>query len=260
MALLTSAAVPMFTGPGSSGGSETAGFDDIDRTPQLPPVLPAPDPTIGPPVGGETDAHSIKAPKPKPKEPSKKPTKNPPAESPADYVTYENWNGPRCSAPSGGGYRTIGEYGDGRAGWYTILRFGGHNGDGCDGSFTAVPMSGSKTQDGGARVLWWWSVGSESERCTIEVHIPPWTGNSDDVAGDPTHYEVLSDPKDLNSRYAGFQISQVSNRGRLVDVGTFDVQDGVIAVLMLDRGQDWGNEDRDLAHHAAAQIKVTCRS
>ena len=269
LVLLTSAAVPVFDAVISGNSKETSEFEEIDRTPDLPPVLPPPDPPLDEPGadepgGGETEAQVIEAPDPTESKP--KPTRKPSAAESKAPVTYQSWNGRGCRTPDDGGYDEIGQYWDGTEGWYVRLH-GGHEGDGCDGSFTAVPMSGSATQDGGARVLWWWSVGSKSKRCSIAVYVPTGLDN-DDVAGNPTHYQVLSDPYDDSSRYGSFQVNQVINRGRLVDVGVFDVKGGVLAVKMLDRGEDWSYRDRrrhrnrsgDRPHHAAAQIKLTCRS
>ncbi|MGP3983842.1 hypothetical protein [Streptomyces sp. KR80] len=215
----------------------------------------------------------------RPKSPKK------PAPAPRDPVTYSGWAGHGCASPSGGGYGEYGRYSDGIAGWYTV-ESGGYEGGSCDGSFAAVPMSGSPDSDHDNRAIWWWSVGQDSEECELEVYVPS-SSNSHDVAGNPTTYQVLSGSSagdggsggyDGGSggygggggggyraysgygSYETFRIDQTANRGSLVDAGTYQVEDGRVAVLMLDRGQDWNESGPTYAHHAAAQMKVTCRS
>jgi hypothetical protein len=170
---------------------------------------------------------------------------------------YSVWAGHGCSSGASAGYSEYGRYYGGIEGWYTVDH-GGYGGGSCDGSYSAVPMSGSRTQDNDNEALWWWSVGRAYDTCSIGVFVPD--GDSRDVGGNPTTYRVLSDPQEENSAYAGFQIDQRSNRGSLVDAGTYQVKDGRIAVRMLDRGQDWDDSGPTYAHHAAAQMKVTCQA
>ncbi|MEV6313740.1 hypothetical protein [Streptomyces sp. NPDC051776] len=120
-------------------------------------------------------------------------------------------------------------------------------------------MSGSATEDHDARVEWWWTVGSASRQCTIGVYVPAGSG-SRDVGGAPTVYEVGTEPGDRSSTYGVFAVDQTGNRGRLVDAGTYPVRDGRIGVTMLDRGVDWNDDGPTYAHHAAAQMQVTCRA
>ncbi|MEU7060999.1 adhesin [Streptomyces sp. NPDC046197] len=177
-----------------------------------------------------------------------------PARGPAP-ADYSAWVGHGCPSGTYGGYAEYGRYSDGMEGWYTVDQ-GGYDGGSCDGSFAAVPMSGSRTQDHDNGALWWWSVGRAYDTCAIGVFVP--SGDSTDVGGDPTTYRVLSDPQDESSAYATFQIDQRANRGRLVDAGTYRVQDGRIAVRLLDRGQDWNDNGPTYTHHAAAQMRITC--
>ncbi|WP_432095477.1 adhesin [Streptomyces sp. bgisy100] len=174
-----------------------------------------------------------------------------------DPVTYSAWAGHGCTAPEGGGYAEYGRHVDGIEGWYTVSS-GGYEGGACDGSFSAVPMSGSSTEDSGSRALWWWTVGEDSDACAIEVYIPT-SADGRDVAGDPTLYNVLADPGEPDSAYDSFLIDQTLNRGHHVDAGTYEVKDGRLGVELVDRGQNWNDYGTTYAHHAAAQMKVTCR-
>ncbi|QNE79345.1 adhesin [Streptomyces finlayi] len=188
---------------------------------------------------------------------------------------YTAWAGPGCpqgsgdsAAPGGSGgsgdsagstgeYRERGRFENGQAGWYTVGS-GGFTGGSCDGRFSAVPMSGSPTEDRGGTAIWSWHLGKGFRECALTVFVPS-SGRDRDVAGDPTFYRVLSDPDDTDSAYTGFAVRQPEHRGSPVDVRSFPVKGAVFAVQLIDRGRDWGDEELAGAHHAAAQLKVSCR-
>ncbi|MEW2632835.1 adhesin [Streptomyces sp. NPDC048389] len=182
-------------------------------------------------------------------------TPKPPAkaEPPGDArsPSYSAWAGPGCTG--GGLYRENGRFADGDAGWYTVGS-GGHLGDGCDGSFTAVPMSGSRTEDGGSTVVWSWYVGSGYPTCSVAVVVPD-SGRDRDVAGEPTSYNVLSDPDDPDSVVKVFEVDQTRLRGSGVVVEKVPVHDQRLTVQLVDRGRGQGD-----AHHAAAQMRAECRT
>ncbi|MGW2558188.1 adhesin [Streptomyces sp. NPDC001514] len=168
----------------------------------------------------------------------------------------DEWAGPGCST---GHYREKGRFENGHAAWYTVPS-GGWRDEGCDGSFTAVPMSGSLTKDHGGTATWSWDLDQDYKQCSLAVFVP-LTSRATDVAGDPTFYRVLADPADPASGYTGFGVRQTAHRGALVPVGSYPVRgDGVFAVQLIDRGRDWGTAARVGAHHAAAQMRLTCRS
>ncbi|MFE7317587.1 hypothetical protein ACFU7T_31455 [Streptomyces sp. NPDC057555] len=170
-------------------------------------------------------------------------------------LTYTGYAGPGCPTPAGGGYSEQGAYNDGAKGWYGLT--GGSTTDGgCSGQFTSVPMSGSKDTDGKNRVMWWWQVGDASKTCDIAVYVPHGP-NDRDVNGAPTKYHVLADAFNRDTMYASFTINQAAHRGSWQSAGTFPVKAGKIGVKLLDRGVDWGS-GRELAHHAAGALRVTC--
>lgn len=170
--------------------------------------------------------------------------------------SYTAWAGPGCTG--GGRYSERGRYSDGDEGWYTVEE-GGHKGDGCDGSFTAIPMSGSKTKDSGGSATWSWYVGSGYTTCSVSVVIPE-SDRDRDVAGRPTTYNVLADPDNGDSAIKTFEIDQTSLRGRGLIVEKVPVRNQQLAVRLVDRGEDWGSDERDAAHHAAAQMMADCRA
>ncbi|MFD5423987.1 adhesin [Streptomyces sp. NPDC127084] len=169
---------------------------------------------------------------------------------------FDQWAGPGCTT---GAYREIGRFENGTAAWYTV-RSGGQDEDPCDGRFSAVPMSGSATRDATSSAVWSWKLDQEYERCSLAVYVPD-TSRASEVAGDPTFYRVLADPGDTGSGYTGFGVRQTVHRGSLVPVGSYEVKGGTdFAVQLIDRGRDWGEAAKVGAHHAAAQMKLTCGS
>ncbi|MFE0022689.1 hypothetical protein [Amycolatopsis sp. NPDC059021] len=151
--------------------------------------------------------------------------------------------GPGCSAGSFGkpGYYTKGE-----EGWLSSGS-GGYGGDGCNGGFYSVPMSGDN-HDGDNSAVWNFTTGPVSQgSCQVLVYVP--TGDATRVGGNPSYYTVSSG--------GSFQINQTQQQGRWVDAGRFPVSGGKVSVQLHSRGVDWKNSG-GLAHHAAAQMKVAC--
>lgn len=167
---------------------------------------------------------------------------------------FTEWAGPGCTT---GGYAEYGRFEKGDAGWYTVDT-GGFTDSSCDGRFSAVPMSGSPGQDRGSSAVWSWHLGDGFRECALTVFVPSSVRDRD-VAGDPTVYRVLSDPRNTDSAYTGFAVSQPAHRGTAVDVRTYPVKGDTFAVQLVDRGRDWGDAALVGAHHAAAQLKASCR-
>lgn len=167
---------------------------------------------------------------------------------------YAAWAGPGCTT---GTYTEHGRFENGDAGWYTV-ESGGFKDSSCDGRFSAVPMSGSPSEDHGSSAVWSWYLGDGFSECTLLVFVPK-SVRDNDVAGNPTVYRVLSDPGDTDSAYTGFAVRQPEHRGEPVDVKSYPVKGDTFAVQLIDRGRDWGDTDLVGAHHAAAQVKASCR-
>ncbi|MDQ1010182.1 hypothetical protein QFZ82_004667 [Streptomyces sp. V4I23] len=245
LALALTACGP-FGGDTEPVGAQASGpdedLDELGGAPQRiqPSDTPSPAPSPSPSLG---------RPKPKPPQKTKPPrsTKGP---------SYAAWAGPGCNG--GGRYEENGRYGGGDDGWYTV-RSGGHRGDGCDGRFTAIPMSGSPVKDIGNSATWSWYVGSGYTTCSVAVVVPE-SDRAQDVAGRPSTYLVLKDPDDPGSAVKTFEIDQTSLRGRGLVIEKVPVHDQRLTVRLVDRGQDWGRDGRDGAHHAAAQMRAECRA
>jgi hypothetical protein len=205
-------------------------------------------------VGPETASPSTsptpgRPPGTSPGRPRSSPVKPPPR---APVVTFSGIAGDGCRHDSTRGYQEIGRYSDGSRGWYSRSS-GGWTGDGCSGTFDALPMSGYATRDDtSAFVVWWFKPANLRQgSCTISVYIP--TGREfEDVAGDPAYYNVVAGQGNYD-RVSGFRIDQIQNRGRWLTAGTFPLRDGQIAVQMVTRGQDPNGE-----HLAAGQVRASC--
>ncbi|MET9094227.1 adhesin [Streptomyces cyaneofuscatus] len=244
---LATVAALLLSGGGSVGGG-TSRTDAAGRA----GALPGPPDGIGggapTRIGPGEDAPAA----PAPEEPSAE-APDSPGSTDEGGRRFTQWAGPGCTA---GEYREYGRFERGEAGWYAVAS-GGFTGGGCDGRFSAVPMSGSPTEDRGSTATWSWHLGEGFRSCALTVFVPE--GRARDVAGDPTVYRVLSDPADAHSAYTGFAVRQTQHRGSAVEVGTYPVKGDTFAVLLIDRGRDWGASDRVGAHHAAAQMRVVCR-
>ncbi|MCX4485307.1 adhesin [Streptomyces anulatus] len=237
---LVTVATLVVQGGGSVGGGSTR-TDAAGRAGALPDRVGGAAPTrLGP--GADTEVPG--APRGTPPGPSA---------SPGDGRRFTQWAGPGCAA---GTYREAGRFASGEAGWYTVDS-GGFDGGGCDGRFSAVPMSGSPAEDRGSTATWSWRLGRGFSECALTVFVPG-SGSPRDAAGDPTVYRVLSDPDDPDSAYTGFAVDQTEHRGSAVPVRSYPVKGDVFAVQLIDRGRDWGDAKRVGAHHAAAQMKASC--
>ncbi|MEV7087499.1 adhesin [Streptomyces sp. NPDC093085] len=242
---------------GGDDGSDLSGSGRPPRAdaPELPGLGGGSDTPSTIPGGGTGEAGGAAPGTSAPPFPRPTPSGSPsPAPSgAADGPGEGEWAGPGCTT---GSYREHGRFENGKAAWYTV-KTGGYKGSSCDGRFSSVPMSGSPYVDGHSSAVWSWKLDASYEKCALAVYVPD-SGRDADVAGDPTVYQVLADPADAASGYATFGVRQTAHRGSLVEVGSHEVKGGTFSVRMVDRGQDWGSEERFGAHHAAAQMRVTC--
>ncbi|MFF1914575.1 adhesin [Streptomyces sp. NPDC058239] len=249
------AAAVTLLAPAGGEGSRT---EAVGRAGVAPDDIRGGAPTrIGPSGTGFPDPPPATTPSasPSPSTATERPGPSRTAGSPGNIrYRYAAWAGPGCTT---GEYREHGRYEDGDEGWYTVDS-GGYRGSSCDGGFSALPMSGSPDEDRGNTATWSWHLGDGYRECALTVFVPS-TAHARDVAGDPTFYRVLSDPDDADSAYTGFAVRQIAHRGSQVEVSSYPVKGDTFAVQLIDRGRDWGDEERVGAHHAAAQLKVSCR-
>ncbi len=169
-------------------------------------------------------------------------------------MTFAGVGGYGCPATSTHGFSEVGRYTDAQIGWFTVTT-GGWTGDGCNGKFDAMDMSGSATvDDPSSYALWWFAVGSASRHCQVSVYVPT-TSNSRYVAGKPAQYFVLD--TETGPVRASFTVDQRINHGRWIS-GRYDVHGGRVVIKLVNRGQDWTDAGPTYEHIAVAQVRVTC--
>lgn len=156
---------------------------------------------------------------------------------------------------SGTGYAQYGQWTNGSTGW-TVNSAGGYSGSGCNGKYDSVPMSGDG-KDKGNSVVWTFTTAPVTTgSCKISVYVP----NSSDrkmVGGKPTVYTVQNSSMPGSGTVGEFKVDQTAARGTWASAGTFPLTGGRIAVMLHDRGIDWGG-DADKAHHAAGAVRADC--
>ncbi|MFF3108392.1 hypothetical protein ACFVSN_04345 [Kitasatospora sp. NPDC057904] len=229
---------PAATTGGSSGGGSGGSGGAGGNAPQQPapgaakPAVP----------GQQQPAPQQPAPQqPAPQQPV------PPAK-PADPPPVVTVLGPGCSGK--GSYRENGRFSKGIEGW--IGNSGGWSGDGCNGSYTSVPMYGDASKDDpSASVVWTFNLGNAST-CALSVYVPA-SGDVTKVGGHPTYYTVQS-----GGSGGSFNVNQTASQGSWVNVGSF-AYSGSLSVTLHTRGVDWGSGVSH-AHHAASAIRATCTS
>ncbi|MFE2105950.1 hypothetical protein ACFXAF_08790 [Kitasatospora sp. NPDC059463] len=195
---------------------------------------------------------------PAPQQPAPPPATQQPAPPPAAAkATYAAVGGSNCSTSSVA-YAQHGWWEQGSTGWLKQST-GGFSGSGCNGKYVSMPMSGSATKDDGSNaVVWTFSTAPVTAgSCKIAVHVP---NNSDvkAVGGAPAYYTVQNTSTPNSGTIGEFTINQTNNRGRWVDVGSFPVSGGKIAVMLHSRGVDWGGSATDKAHIAASAVSADC--
>ncbi|MFD5764242.1 hypothetical protein ACFWIN_00235 [Streptomyces sp. NPDC127049] len=232
--------------PGSSRAPVSSRAPGAGQSPR--PTTAAgggPAPTTAPAAPRETTA------------PPRKPATQAPPPPPAKE-RYSALAGPNC-AGGGASFTYSGWYTDGKEGWKKYGS-GGHAGDGCDGSFLSLPMSGKSGSDAGNALRWTFRTGGvTSGTCQVSVHIP---NNSDikAVGGKPAYYTVHAGATGSDPILRSFNVDQPSRRGQWVSAGDVRVTGGVLTVKLHDRGLDWSGSQKTYAHHAGDAARVQCTS
>ncbi|MFE0462672.1 hypothetical protein ACFW1A_25795, partial [Kitasatospora sp. NPDC058965] len=171
--------------------------------------------------------------------------------------------GPSCSDGTTDFQGHDADYGAGTAGWLKSGT-GGYTGDGCAAGYVSEPMSGSSsTYDKSQGGLWHFDFSRQfgAASCRLSVYVP----NNPDityVGGNPTHYYVFGLAYDYSmapTPIGQFDVSQVANRGRWVDGGSYTVTSGHLTLKMVNTGVDYTSSTSH-AHHAASAVRLTCTS
>ncbi|MFI7608286.1 hypothetical protein ACIBTV_24495 [Micromonospora sp. NPDC049366] len=179
-------------------------------------------------------------------------------QSPSPTVTYTGVAGRGC-ASAGTTYAEYGWYTKGDAGWWTLAN-GSYTGDGCNGQFTDMPMSGDANWDQpGQAIVWGFNVGSRRQSCTLSLYVP--TSNSPrDVAATRAHFFIVHDTSD-NVSYSNptgqVFVNQGANHRRWVTLGTWPAENGKIAVKLTSRGNPNGYS-MTYPHLAGGAVRARC--
>ena len=162
------------------------------------------------------------------------------------YNAVSGWD---CGTSADHGFDASGR----TAEWLTVPR-GGWSQDGCHGTFEAIPMSGDAYKDSpNQSVVWWFTPSAGTTRCEIMVYLPA-SENPLDSAATAAQFLVLSGRN--GTEFAQVTIDQTKGRGSWKSVGTFPVNQGGLALEMVNRGAPPNSR----ARLSATQARVTCTS
>ncbi|ASW55404.1 hypothetical protein [Plantactinospora sp. KBS50] len=161
----------------------------------------------------------------------------------AAFTAVSGWD---CATAADRGFDVQGR----TAQWYTVAR-GGWTGDGCHGTFEAVPTSGDPATEGPQRAVWWFAPGTAYTRCAVEVFRPA-PARARDAAIRAARYYVRAGRD--GARLAAFDLDQTAGPGTWAAAGTFPVSAGGVAVELVDRGVAPAAGDR----LAVTQVRVRC--
>ncbi|MFI0465625.1 hypothetical protein ACH347_16235 [Saccharopolyspora sp. 5N102] len=174
-----------------------------------------------------------------------------PARTAAHPVVFSGFAGPGCGS---GSFSRPGYYANGNQGW--LNSGGAHAADGCDGSYSSLPMSGDPNRDGDNSAVWRFTTGDVKQgSCQVSVFVP--RGDLQHVGGDPSYYTVYQGDE-TKGPSGDFRVFQTNRQGGWVDGGRFAVTGGRLTIKLHSRGKDWTDKGPTYAHHAAAQMKIDC--
>ncbi|WP_028649439.1 hypothetical protein [Nocardiopsis sp. CNT312] len=167
--------------------------------------------------------------------------------------------GPGCLPAEGTAYGRSGRWdsAEGTASWAT--RPGGYALEGCDGSYEAIPVSGSAGEhDQWQYAYWSFSPGYPDATCEIYVHVPDdesplWLAESE------AFYEIYSGPLPEGDPIAYFGLTQSELRGMWVQVTGFTSPTEEFTVQLTNTGADaFADQEHTRSHVAASVVRTTC--
>jgi hypothetical protein len=179
---------------------------------------------------------------------SAKPAAAAPAPAPTarPYSAVSGWD---CGTSADHGFDANGRTAD----WATVSH-GGWSQDGCHGTFEAIPMSGDPNKDKSDQsAVWWFMPSAGTNRCEVSVYLPA-ADNPSDSAATAAHFLVLAGRG--GQQFAQFTIDQTKGPGAWKSAGTFPINQGGLAVKLVDRGAPTNPQ----ARLSVTQVRVTCTS
>jgi hypothetical protein len=167
----------------------------------------------------------------------------PPAAAPAVWTAVSGWD---CAGDDTRGFTASGR----SDAWYTVPD-GGWDKDGCNGSFAAVPMSGSAKDDPTQSAQWSFTPGDAYDSCELSAYSPKVV-RLQDSAGTAVHYALLDGRS--GTPMADVTVNAPASAGRWAVIGTYPVSADGLTVRMTNRGQPRIADGRI----AVAQFRVRC--
>ncbi len=146
----------------------------------------------------------------------------------------------------------------GRSGVINV-RSGGLRADGCDGSFDAMPVSGSTTYDNPGTYATWTFHTAPITRgvCHINLYVPD-DASTEHVGGHPAIYEVFGAASTSGPELGTFDVDQIFNHGHWVSRHNWRITSGTLTVKLDNRGTGSSGSSRASAHIAMSAVRVTC--
>jgi hypothetical protein len=168
----------------------------------------------------------------------------PPPSAPPRYTAVSGWD---CTTGADRGFEAAGR----KADWYTVAR-GGWARDGCHGTFEAITMSGDAHKfDQSQSAVWWFEPGAAMRRCDVSVYLPASERPADSGATAAQFYVLAGR---TGTAIASFVVDETAQRGAWKAVGTYPVNQGAIAVRLVNQGVPAA----PTARLAVSQVKVVC--
>ncbi len=163
-----------------------------------------------------------------------------------------------CGPTSSAAFTEHGRWSDGLNGFISVPA-GGPRGEGCDGSFDAMPMSGSTAYDDPSNYALWTFRTAPVVRgtCDLEVYVPA-SSSIERVGGNPAVYQVFDSAGTAGPPLGSFNVDQVANGGRWVTEPGWAITGGALTVKLDSFGVDWSGNSPTYAHIAVSAVVATC--
>ncbi len=135
--------------------------------------------------------------------------------------------------------------------WYTVGA-GGWPGDGCHGTFQAIPLSGKADRpDQDTSIVWWFAPGAGITSCELAVYLPA-PARRQDAAATAVRMTVHSGRG--GGALAALVVNQTAAPGTWWVLGSYPVGEAGIAVRTDNQGVPAAAADR----LAVTQVLATC--
>lgn len=163
-----------------------------------------------------------------------------------------------CGSTWSAAFTEHGRWTDGLNGFISAPS-GGPRAQGCDGSFDAMPMSGSTANDDPSNYALWIFRTAPVVRgtCDLKVYVPA-SSSIEQVGGNPAVYQVFASAGTAGQELGSFNVDQVANSGRWVTEPGWPITDGTLTVKLESYGVDWSGSSSTHAHIAVSAVVMTC--